>query len=160
MKWLHQGHTRSNKCVKMILKLWSSWYNLRNGNLKIRNHLHNWIKEKSCFSAGKLGSTKKLKLKCLEKVSPVFRDYSETRVHQDIAKSLLEFGLCKSWVWIFHRLLEGTWSKNSSNSPGSTRLYKAMKNKECKPEGARGAQSLHPARAIFHFEFFFSEMDM
>lgn len=46
-----------------------------------------------------------------------------------VEKSLLEFGICKSWIWIFHRLLQGTCSKNTSNSLGSIRLYKALKRR-------------------------------
>lgn len=87
---------------------------------------------------------KKLKLKQWESSFPSLTDYSEIGAHQDrtatssLEKSLLEFGFCKSWAWIFHRLLQGTWSKNSSNGLGSIRLYKALKNKGCECEWARG----------------------
>lgn len=148
----------------MILKLQRPLNNLKNGSFQIRNHLPSWIKENSCFSAGKLVSTKKLKLKCLGKLFLYIQRWLWDRCisghscHLLLAKSLLEFSLCKSWVWIFHRLLEGTWGKNSSNNPGSVRLYKALGNKGGKREWARGAQNFYPARAVFHLDFSF-ELD-
>lgn len=136
-------------------------YKLRSGNAKIRNRLPHWIKQ---FIAPRLESwalSKNSNWNVWESLPPAFRDHSETGVYWStaapscLAKSLVGFSLCKSWIWIFHRLLEGTRSENSSNSPGSTRLYKALKSKGCTREQVRGALGLYSARTMSRFQSFF-----
>jgi hypothetical protein len=120
-----------------------------------------WIKGNSFFSVGKSESLKKVKNWNVWESSVLeLRNYFEVGAHQDtaatscLAKSLLEYGVFKSWAWIFHRLLQGTWSKNSSNSLGIIRLYKALKNKGFKCKRAREEQGVHPVRIISDFDDF------
>lgn len=77
-----------------------------------------------------------------------------TGAHKDIAALLLPRNIVAGiWslqelAWIFHRLLQGTWSKKSSNSPGLIRLYKALKIRATNTN-EQGEQSWHPARTVF-----------
>lgn len=104
---------------------------LKNRSLRVRNHLSYWIK-RHMLSGWKAGFYWTLTSKILGRLT-LYIESTPRQAHMGttatswVEKSLLEFGICKSWIWIFHQLLQGTWSKNTSNSPGNIRLYKAAR---------------------------------